>query len=162
MRNLEGNRFIATLLTGHLPPLHDHSVGYQFGRPLAIPFWERRGSFSGSGDGKPRRCNEYLMWNGAIITRPRTLSEMWLSGYILKWLGTCWSFTICGNLLCRYHRLNKMVSHFFFLFLFFYFLRKICPELTSTSNPPLFTEEDQPWAHLPLFYMWNACHSMAW
>ena len=45
-------------------------------------------------------------------------------------------------------------------------LRKISPELTSTANPPLFAEEDWPWAnirtHLHLFYMWDSCHSMAW
>ena len=27
---------------------------------------------------------------------------------------------------------------------FFFFLRKISPELTSTANPPLFAEEDWP------------------
>ena len=45
-----------------------------------------------------------------------------------------------------------------------FFLRKISPELTA-ANPPLFAEEDWPWAnihdHLPLLYMWDACHSMA-
>ena len=45
------------------------------------------------------------------------------------------------------------------------FLRKISPELTSAANPPLLAEEDWPWAnihaHLPLLYMWDACHSMA-
>ena len=50
------------------------------------------------------------------------------------------------------------VAHFFF------FLRKIRPELT-VANPPLFAEEDWPWAdihaHLPLIYTWDACHSMA-
>ena len=51
-------------------------------------------------------------------------------------------------------------------FLFcFVFLRKISPELTSAANPPLFAGEDWPWAniraHLPLFYMWDTCHSMA-
>ena len=49
---------------------------------------------------------------------------------------------------------------------FWIFLRKISPELTSTTNPPLFAEEDWPWdnicAHVPLFYMWDACHSMTW
>ena len=37
------------------------------------------------------------------------------------------------------------------------FLRKISPELTFAANPPLFAEEDWPWAniraHLPLLYM---------
>ena len=46
----------------------------------------------------------------------------------------------------------------------FFFLRKISPELTA-ATPPLFAEEDQPWAnihaHLPLLYMWDAYHSMA-
>ena len=44
------------------------------------------------------------------------------------------------------------------------FLRKISPELTSAANPPLFAEEDCPWAnihvHLPLLYTWDAYHSM--
>ena len=45
---------------------------------------------------------------------------------------------------------------FFFVFSTFYclFLRKISPELTSATNPLLFSEEDRPWAniraHLPL------------
>ena len=51
------------------------------------------------------------------------------------------------------------------VFLFIFFLRKISPELTSTANPPLFAEEDWAWAdicaHLPLLYVWDACHSMA-
>ena len=46
---------------------------------------------------------------------------------------------------------------------FFFFLRKISPELT-TASPPLFAEEAWPWAnicaHLPLLYMWDAYHSM--
>ena len=46
-----------------------------------------------------------------------------------------------------------------------FFLRKISPELTCTANPPLFAEEDWPWAniraHLPLLYMWDAYRSMA-
>ena len=48
---------------------------------------------------------------------------------------------------------------------FFFFWRKIHPELTSAANPPLFAEEDWPWAnihaHLPQLYMWNPYHSMA-
>ena len=52
----------------------------------------------------------------------------------------------------------------FYLFLFFYFLRKISPELSAT-NPPPFAEEDWPGAniraHLRLLYMWDAYHSMA-
>ena len=44
-------------------------------------------------------------------------------------------------------------------------MRKISPELTA-ANPPLFTEEDWPWAnihaHLPLLCMWDAYHSMAY
>ena len=46
-----------------------------------------------------------------------------------------------------------------------FFLRKISPELTA-ANPSLFAEEDWPWtnirAHLPLLYVWDAYHSMAW
>ena len=42
---------------------------------------------------------------------------------------------------------------------------KISPELT-TANPPLFAEEDWPWAniraHPPPLYMWDAYHIMAW
>ena len=56
----------------------------------------------------------------------------------------------------------KLDSYFIYLFIFF--LRKISPELRS-ANTPLFAEEDWPWAniraHLPLFYMWDTCHSMA-
>ena len=63
--------------------------------------------------------------------------------------------------LCRH---NTVIPFFFFFFLFF--LRKISPELISPTNPPLFAEEDWPWAdiraHLPLAYMWEAWHSMAW
>ena len=48
---------------------------------------------------------------------------------------------------------------------FFFFLRKISPELTSATNPPLFAEEDWPWAnvyaHLPLLHIWDTYHSMA-
>ena len=46
----------------------------------------------------------------------------------------------------------------------FFLLRKISPELI-TANPPLFAEEDWPWAniyaHLPLLYTWDAYHSMS-
>ena len=49
-------------------------------------------------------------------------------------------------------------------FLFFFFLRKISPELIFAASPPLCAEQDWPWAdihaHLPLLYMWDACHSM--
>ena len=45
-------------------------------------------------------------------------------------------------------------------------VRKISPELTSAANPLLFAEEDGSWAnicaHLPLLYMWDACHNMTW
>ena len=47
----------------------------------------------------------------------------------------------------------------------FMFLRKLSPQLTF-ANPPLFSEENWPWANncarLPLLYMWDACHGMAW
>ena len=49
-------------------------------------------------------------------------------------------------------------------FSFFFFLRKISPEVTSAANPPLFAEEDWSWAnihaHLPLLYMWDTV--LAW
>ena len=52
------------------------------------------------------------------------------------------------------------------LLLLFFFLRKISPELTSAASRPLFAEEDWPWAnicaHLPLLYMWDAYHIMAY
>ena len=76
-----------------------------------------------------------------------------------------------------YFRLNgnsnnitwKLLKHFIFNILFtplwlysavknifFFFLRKINPELTCAVNPPLFAEEDWPWAnictHLPLLF----------
>ena len=50
------------------------------------------------------------------------------------------------------------------IYIYIYILSKISPELTSPTNPPL-GEEDWPWAHIhahvPLLYMWDACHSMA-
>lgn len=50
-------------------------------------------------------------------------------------------------------------------FFFFFLLRKISPKPTSTTNPPLSTEEDQPRANIhahpaPLCRR-DACHSMA-
>ena len=63
----------------------------------------------------------------------------------------------------KLHRLKTGFADEFLLFVCF--LRKISPELTSATNPPLFAEEDWPCAnmcaHLPLLYMWDACHSMA-
>ena len=48
----------------------------------------------------------------------------------------------------------------------FFGVWKIYSELTFATNPPLFAEEAWPWAnmhvHLPLLYMWDACHSTAW
>ena len=45
-------------------------------------------------------------------------------------------------------------------------LRKISPELTSTTNPPLFAEEDYPWAnicaHLPPFFFICGTPATAW
>ena len=59
-----------------------------------------------------------------------------------------------------------MHSLVFSLFFHFFFLRNIRPDLTSAANSPLFAEEDWPWAnihaHLPLLYMWDTYHSMAW
>ena len=60
--------------------------------------------------------------------------------------------------------------------LLFCFFRQIIPELmlTSTTNPPLFAEENWPWAnicaHFPLLYIWDAatawfdkqCHVRTW
>ena len=72
-----------------------------------------------------------------------------------------------GSLVCI--SLLKWILNIFFFFLFFsffFFLRKISPELTSAGNPPLFVEEDWPWAticaHLLLLCMWDAYHNMAW
>ena len=52
----------------------------------------------------------------------------------------------------------------FLSFSSFFLLRKISPELTSAANPPL-SLQDWPWgnihAHLPLLYMWDAYHGMA-
>ena len=60
----------------------------------------------------------------------------------------------------------KSIKEWKNILLLFFFLRKISPKLTSATNPPRFAEEDWPWAnihaHLPLLYMWDACHSMAW
>ena len=67
-----------------------------------------------------------------------------------------------GKYLLFWLKSHLLTNAFFF---FFFLLKKISPELTSTANPPLFAEEDWPWAnnraHLPLLYMWDACHSMA-
>ena len=63
-------------------------------------------------------------------------------------------------------QLYYQVAYFLLWFPFFSFLMKLSPELTSAANTPLFAEEDWPWAniqvHLPLVYMWDTCHSMAW
>ena len=60
--------------------------------------------------------------------------------------------------------LDDLVSLFHISPKYLFFLRKFSPELT-TANPPLFAEEDWPWAnihaHLPLLYTWDAYHSMA-
>ena len=57
-----------------------------------------------------------------------------------------------------------ILTRYLIVVLFFLFLRKISPELT-TANPPLFAEEAWPWAnicaHLPLLYTWDTYHSMA-
>ena len=83
--------------------------------------------------------------------------------YLTSVCTTCfwneWMKFIYIYLLCNNQYLALWMS-------LFVFLRKISPELTSASNPPLFVEEDWPWAnilvHLPLLYMWDAYHSMAW
>ena len=66
----------------------------------------------------------------------------------------------CMTALCISHIKRSHLDLFLFL------KKKINPELTSATNPPLFAEEDWPWAntcaHLPMLYMWDACHSMTW
>ena len=50
-----------------------------------------------------------------------------------------------------------------FLFGFFFLVTKIRPELTSDANPPLFAEEDWPWANIVpifLYFIWDA--TTAW
>ena len=73
----------------------------------------------------------------------------------MAWETWCWDFE-------KVSWWMQPTLHIFF----FFFLRKISPELTAATNPPLFAEEDWPWAniraHLPLLYMWDACHSTAW
>ena len=53
-----------------------------------------------------------------------------------------------------------------FYFLFIFLVRKIGPELTSMPIFHFLLKEGCHWAnicaHLPLFYMWDPCHSMAW
>ena len=75
-----------------------------------------------------------------------------------------WGFSLSREFFSIYLE-SLAVMSFLFLFLFFLFFRKISPELRSVANPPLFAEEDWPWAnicaHLPLLYMWATCHSMA-
>ena len=62
------------------------------------------------------------------------------------------------NLIAQFVPLIDVFRPFTFFFSFF------SPELT-TARPPLFAEEDWPWAnihiHLPLLYMWDAYHSVA-
>ena len=69
-----------------------------------------------------------------------------------------WEILWAKGLVC----LNSVLSLSFFSF--FFFLRKISPELTSAANPSLFHEEDWPWAniraHLPLLYTWDTFLSM--
>ena len=65
-----------------------------------------------------------------------------------------------------YHHCEMSGIHLLFFYSFsFIFLMKINPKLTSATNPPLFAEEDWPWAHirvhLPLLYMWDTYHCMA-
>ena len=69
---------------------------------------------------------------------------------------------------------EKGLSHIVEIYLSFFFLRKIRPEQASAANPPLFAEEDWPWAHIrahhPLPYMWTPttawlakrCHVCTW
>ena len=54
-----------------------------------------------------------------------------------------------------------------FWLIYFIFLRKISPELTSAVNPSLFAEEDQPWANIhasmPIFlHFICGKHTTAW
>ena len=78
---------------------------------------------------------------------------------------TCQSHSQSHWICPRTFHLPKPLSSLLLLLLFFFF-RKISPELTSATNPTLFAKEDWSWAnihaHLPLLYMWDACHSMAW
>ena len=49
----------------------------------------------------------------------------------------------CAHILFFYSfNFYLFISNYFFVF--FFFLRKISPELTSAANPPLFAEEDCP------------------
>ena len=87
-----------------------------------------------------------------------------------------WSSIQClfPPLYCKFQYDRTMSGVFFFFSLLYlqfwhkknFFLRKISPELTSATNPPLFAEEDWPWAniraHPPPLYMWEARPSMAW
>ena len=73
---------------------------------------------------------------------------------------------VITRVIWKRHWMKMYFVFVFKLFIYLFILRKISPELTSASNPPLFAEVDWPWAniraHLPLLYMWDACHSMAW
>ena len=77
-------------------------------------------------------------------------------------LQSCSFFEFFANL-CIFRHLQHICSSHFYLFIFF---RKISPELTCAANVPLFAKEDWPWAnicaHLPLLYVWDARHSVAW
>ena len=77
----------------------------------------------------------------------------------------CQSLSIQAKPFSTVHWVYVYLFIFYLFILFFISLRKISPELTSAANPPLFAEEDWPraniHAHLPLLYIWDACHSMA-
>ena len=60
------------------------------------------------------------------------------------------------------HTSHQILQHSYEIHAIFSFLfRKISSELTFTTNLPLFCWANIQ-AHLPLLYMWDAYHSVAW
>ena len=112
MQNLEGGRFIATTVDRSPATLPCPPCG------LSVCHVSEQCHFE-----KGENLHLRVLWltqkmqlvshvERRHCKRPRTLPEMWqeFSGHILKWLGTCCPFMLCGSLLCSYHSLNKIVS----------------------------------------------------
>ena len=92
----------------------------------------------------PQVCSEVTFSTRTIFQTPfKTVAPLLL----------CWSWS---SLPCSTIWFNFLF--FGGLFYYYFFLRKISPELTSATNPPLFAEEDWPWANIcaylpPMFFI---------
>ena len=59
-----------------------------------------------------------------------------------------------GGVFSQVYILIKVTELYIQIVCIFSFLRKISPELTSATNPPLFPEEDWPWANIVLLFLY--------